>query len=111
LLHEYDRPTPLQAGIRYKEEGNKAFKECDYGQASVHYTQAVETYLSIKEETLKSSDENVLSEYKELLSAAYSNRAACLLKLGDHMNALAHTNACLEINPNHVKSISEKGLH
>ncbi len=101
-LHEYDPASPQQLGRIYKDEGNKAFKECDYGQAAVHYTQAIESFELVSVELDHQS--------KELLCAALSNRAACSLKLGDHENALADSEACLKIDPNHIKAIFRKGL-
>lgn len=107
VLHEYDAVTELQNGKKYKEEGNKVFKECDYAQASVHYTQAVDALTIHKNITL---DEEDVKECNDQLCATYSNRAACLLKLGDHENALIDTDACLAIDPNHTKAMFRKGL-
>ena len=50
ILHEYDAISPEQRGRNYKDEGNRAFKELDYGQAGVHYTQAIQCILSITNE-------------------------------------------------------------
>lgn len=102
LLHEYDPYSPLQLGQKYKDEGNKAFKECDYRQASVHYTQAVDL--------LHSLHTSESTELTDILKASLSNRAACSLKLGDHENALADANACLDIDPTHVKATFRKGM-
>jgi len=109
LLHEYDAVSEFQNGMKYKEEGNKVFKECDYAQASVHYTQAVESFTVHRNVTAVDAVDEV-KKCNDQLCATYSNRAACLLKLGDHANALADTNACLEIDTIHVKAMFRKGL-
>mmetsp|Transcript_7559 Transcript_7559/g.12708 ORF Transcript_7559/g.12708 Transcript_7559/m.12708 type:complete len:461 (-) Transcript_7559:142-1524(-) len=101
-LHEYDPLTPVQLGLKYKEEGNKAFKECDYRQASVHYTQAVDTINALPLDEVKDASDT--------LKAALSNRAACSLKLGDPENALADAMAVLEIDPKHVKANFRRGM-
>lgn len=98
-LHEYDPPSATDLSTKHKEEGNKAFKACDYAQAAVHYTQAIEVLVNASD-----------TASREVLCTIYSNRAACSLKLGDHTNALNDANASLAINDNHVKSNFRKGL-
>lgn len=102
-LHEYDPLTPVELGKKYKEEGNKAFKECDYRQASVHYTQAVDTI-----NALPLLEEN--KEALDVLKASLSNRAACSLKLGDPENALEDSLAVLAMDPTHVKATFRQGM-
>lgn len=101
-LHEYDPLSPLELGKKYKDEGNRAFKEADYRQASVHYTQAVDTI-----QVLSLSDN---PEAAEVMKAALSNRAACSLKLGEHTIALEDASACLQLDPQHVKATFRKGM-
>lgn len=101
-LHEYDPVGPLKRGQQLKDEGNQAFKALDYGQAAVHYTQAIENFNSVMGEKT--------DEMKELLCACYSNRSACSLKLGDHETALQDANACLALNSEHVKAVFRKGM-
>lgn len=98
-LNEYDPVSPIELASKHKEEGNKAFKECNYRQASVHYTQAIDALHSVHQEN-----------GTEVLKSSYSNRAACSLKLGEHENALADSNSCLAIDPNHVKATFRKGM-
>mmetsp|Transcript_114 Transcript_114/g.208 ORF Transcript_114/g.208 Transcript_114/m.208 type:complete len:442 (-) Transcript_114:174-1499(-) len=100
MIHEYDPVTPQHQGRKHKDEGNKAFKECDYAQASVHYTQAIDCLQVVADE----------AEGRDILATVYSNRSACSLKLGDHATALADANASLEIDPDHIKSNFRKGL-
>jgi hypothetical protein len=101
-LHEYDPLTPVELGKKYKEEGNRAFKECDYRQASVHYSQAVDTINSLSIEKNK--------EASDILKASLSNRAACSLKLGDPENALEDALAVLALDPRHVKATFRRGM-
>ena len=101
-LQEYDPLSPVELGKKYKDEGNKAFKECDYRQASVHYTQAVDSVTSL--------NVNEDKEACDVLKASLSNRAACSLKLGDPENALNDTNEVLKLDSNHVKATFRKGM-
>lgn len=101
-LHEYDPLTPVELGKKHKEEGNRAFKECDYRQASVHYTQAIDTINSLSMEEIKGAS--------DILKASLSNRAACSLKLGDPENALADSIAVLDIDSSHVKATFRRGM-
>ncbi|CAE7786180.1 Sgtb, partial [Symbiodinium microadriaticum] len=106
VLKDFDPLTLPEQALRYKEEGNKAFKDCDYGQAGVHYTQAIETFQNCPPLPEGSTDTTV----KDGLCASLSNRAACSLKLGDHANALKDCETCLAIDPLHVKCLFRKGL-
>jgi hypothetical protein len=106
VLKDFNPLTLPQQALRYKEEGNRAFKDCDYGQAGVHYTQAIETYQNCPPVPEESTDTSV----KDGLCASLSNRAACSLKLGDHENALKDCETCLAIDPSHVKCLFRKGL-
>jgi len=58
-----------------KNEGNAAFKDGQYQQAAVHYTEALS--LDDKQHTI------------------YSNRAACFLKLGRYQQALDDAQKCI----------------
>lgn len=106
ILHILDPVTPFQQGNKYKTEGNKAFKERDYGQAQVHYTQGIEAIVSCVDTT--TGNEKI--EHDNLLAAMYSNRAACCLKLGEHDAALKDAESCLEIDKTNVKAMFRKGL-
>jgi tetratricopeptide (TPR) repeat protein len=101
-LHEYDAVSPQQLGKKYKDDGNAAFKACDYGQAAVFYTQAIEAVSIL----IGEKDEAT----KDLLTACFSNRSACALKLGEHENALSDAQACLDISPDHIKATFRLGL-
>lgn len=66
-----------------KNQGNDAFKENNYQQAAVHYTEAL---------TLD-----------ETQHALYSNRAACFLKLGRYQQAREDAEACIRLEPAFAK--------
>ena len=123
LLHEYDPPSPKEQALKYKEKGNNFFKECEYGQATLFYTQAIEIFENLVTETnlvlkdliseneaRKQQKQQEYEEYKDLLCTTYSNRAACALKLGDHQQALNDTNACIALDPENIKANFRKGL-
>lgn len=117
LLHEYDPPSPKEQALKYKEKGNGFFKECDYAQATLFYTQSIEILENLVTESnlllndsITEKNQQQYDEYKELLCTTYSNRAACALKLGDHQQALNDTNACLLLDSENVKANFRKGL-
>ncbi len=110
ILHEYDPPSPQDQGLRLKEKGNAAFKENDYAQASVFYTQAIEILENLVNGSDSSISSSVTTECREVLCTVYSNRAACALKLGDHQQALVDTNACIDLDPENIKANFRKGL-
>lgn len=73
-----------------KEKGNEAFKEGNYSQAVVFYTQALD----------------LVPEHH----VALANRSACFLKLGEHERALSDAEACVAANAEFVKGHFRKGL-
>ena len=73
-----------------KDQGNTFFADGNYGQAIVLYTQA-----------LAECDTH---------HVALCNRAACHLKMGDHVAALADAQACVELNPSFPKGHFRSGL-
>lgn len=101
--------------MKHKEKGNVAFKECDYAQASLFYSQAIEILENIVSETSGANEgdeaqKKLHTECKEVLGTIYSNRSACALKMGDHQLALTDANSCLELDPENVKANFRKGL-
>lgn len=73
-----------------KEEGNNAFRNSDFMQATAFYSQAVELDPS--------------------LHTVWANRAQCWLKLGNHDKALADATRCTEIKPDYAKGWFRKGI-
>uniref|UniRef100_A0A7S2DP14 C-CAP/cofactor C-like domain-containing protein n=1 Tax=Octactis speculum TaxID=3111310 RepID=A0A7S2DP14_9STRA len=109
---ELDMETATQAEVteREKEElagqaereklcGNQSFGAHEYSQAAVHYTMAID-YASHMEKEARDA----------MLCAAYSNRAACFLKLGQHDKALIDADQCIKANPAFVKGHFRRGL-
>jgi len=80
--------------LEKKTDGNEAFKNGECLQAAVLYTQAMK---------LAPSD-------TEVLTTCLANRAACNLKLGRLDEALEDANACVELDPKHVKGWFRKGM-
>ena len=95
-----DAPSLEAMAERHKQAGNEAFKERDYVQASVSYMQGIEALKAAKQS----------AETVAVLTACYSNRAACQLKLGDHESALADAEACVALDGSHVKGLFRQGM-
>ncbi|CAE7546791.1 TTL3 [Symbiodinium natans] len=74
-----------------KEAGNQFCKEGKWHEAAVEYTKG-----------LDECDENFPPDQRGLLLA---NRSQCWLKLSDFQKGLDDANACLELLPEHVKSL------
>ena len=85
-----DADTSAERAERRKDAGNDAFKEGNYPQAAVHYTQCL--------------------ELKPRHHVALANRAACFLKMGEHAKALDDASSCATIAPDYVKGHFRKGL-
>jgi len=73
-----------------KNQGNASFKENDFQQAAVFYT-----------ESLLLDDKN---------HAVLSNRAACFLKLGQAGKALEDADKCIALSPDFVKGHFRRGI-
>mmetsp|Transcript_69973 Transcript_69973/g.221714 ORF Transcript_69973/g.221714 Transcript_69973/m.221714 type:complete len:456 (-) Transcript_69973:116-1483(-) len=101
-LAEFEPVSVLQRGEVLKAEGNAAFKEKDYRQASVHYSQALQAFDSVV------GDKG--DEMRNLMCTCFANRSFCSAKLGEHANSLADADEALKINPKHPKALFRKGL-
>jgi tetratricopeptide (TPR) repeat protein len=113
MLRAEDPLDSIRSAGMSKDKGNGLFKEQDYGQAMLYYSQAIldlETYARkiSDSETKETSEQN--KHYKTLLLSCHSNRAACALKLGQHLNALDDSNKCIELDSEHAKAFFRKGL-
>lgn len=95
-----DAPSVETMAANHKAEGNAAFKERDYVQASVSYMQAIQALVSAEQ----------TADTVSTLCACYSNRAACQLKLGDHESALKDASACVALDSEHVKGLFRQGI-
>lgn len=85
-----DTDTAAARAEGRKEKGNEAFKEGNYPQAAVFYTQALE-----------------LAPQHHI---ALANRSACFLKMGEHEKALADAEACVAAKSDFVKGHFRRGL-
>ena len=85
-----------------KEKGNTFFVGKDYESAATAYTEAV----GILTTPNASADERNLSKAESvMISALYSNLAACCLAQGNHSQAVNHCKACLEYDPKNIKAL------
>ena len=88
--------APLETDTKFdraevrKARGNEAFKEGNYAQAAVFYTQAL--------------------ELAPAHHVALANRSACFLKMGEHERALADARACVAAESTYVKGHFRVGL-
>merc|ERR1719421_167932 len=74
----------LEARVAFKKsEGNKAFKEGNFQQAAVFFTEGI-----------------TLDDANHIL---YSNRAACFLKLGRYAQARDDADKCTKLAPSFAK--------
>jgi tetratricopeptide (TPR) repeat protein len=85
-----DADTAADRAETRKDKGNEAFKEGNYPQAAVFYTQCL--------------------ELAPTHHVALANRAACFLKMGEHGKALDDSIKCAEVEPEYVKGHFRKGL-
>lgn len=117
MLSAEDAMDTMRSAKTNKNRGNELFKENDYGQAIIYYSQAIvaleadvgRTHGEQKRKQ-EEDDNDQLKEANALILSCYSNRAACALKLGQHENALDDATKCVEMDANHVKGLFRKGL-
>lgn len=79
----------LKAAMK-RQAGNEMFRANDFLQAAMEYTSALELDPS--------------------MSALYSNRSQCWLKLGNHEKALEDAVRCTEVEPTNAKGWFRKGM-
>ena len=89
LAAEHLDTAPARAELR-KDRGNAAFKDGNFSQAAVHYTEALDLDPS-----------HVV---------ALCNRAQCFLRLGEHEKALADAEAAIVVKSDYVKAHFRRGL-
>ncbi|XP_069813433.1 sperm-associated antigen 1 isoform X2 [Dendropsophus ebraccatus] len=90
------QPLPLAAQL--KNEGNQLFKNGQFGEASVKYSEAIENL------------KNTGSEDTEELGVLYSNRAACHLKDGNCAECIEDCNKALELQPFSLKPLLRRAM-
>lgn len=88
---EPPKPEELKTKAEAKRmEGNDVFRANDFMQAALVYTEALQLDPSV--------------------SAVYANRAACWMKLGDHVKALEDARTCTEVDPKNPKGWFRMGM-
>jgi len=88
-----DSGKPLSPALIAKEEGNFHYKESRYDLAAHSYTKAIELTKDPNEKAL-----------------FLSNRSACYQQLQRYQDTIIDCTACLEIQPDNVKSLLRRGL-
>ncbi|XP_044277641.1 sperm-associated antigen 1 isoform X2 [Varanus komodoensis] len=83
---------------KLKAEGNELFKNGQFGDAVLRYTEAIENVVS---SGIQSPED---------LSILYSNRAACYLKEGNSVDCIQDCNSALELQPYSLKPLLRRAL-
>ncbi|XP_043834595.1 sperm-associated antigen 1 [Dromiciops gliroides] len=92
-------PLPLPAAAAdLKSQGNELFKNGQFGEAVLRYSEAIEKLQALGNE---SADE---------LSVLYSNRAACYLKEGNCTGCIQDCNRALELHPFSIKPLLRRAV-
>ncbi|KAM5181460.1 protein unc-45 homolog B [Mantella aurantiaca] len=81
-------PVKMEDPIQLKEDGNKFFKENDYGQAIDCYNKAVK-----------------LTKDKKLLAILYRNRSACYLKKENYVQAASDATKAIDVDASDIKAL------
>ncbi|XP_036596411.1 sperm-associated antigen 1 [Trichosurus vulpecula] len=92
------RPLPPATAADLKNEGNELFKNGQFGEALLKYSQAVEKV------------QGSGSENADELSVLYSNRAACYLKEGNCSRCVEDCNRALELHPFSIKPLLRRAV-
>ncbi|XP_071594154.1 sperm-associated antigen 1 [Heliangelus exortis] len=82
---------------KLKSEGNELFKNGQFGEAALKYSEAIE-YVTGREQS------------PEDLSILYSNRAACYLKEGNCSDCIQDCNRALELQPFALKPLLRRAM-
>nr|XP_034980563.1 sperm-associated antigen 1 [Zootoca vivipara]XP_034980564.1 sperm-associated antigen 1 [Zootoca vivipara] len=81
-----------------KAEGNELFKNGQFGEAVLRYSEAIENVIS---SGIQSPED---------LSILYSNRAACYLKEGNCVDCIQDCNSALELHPYSLKPLLRRAM-
>lgn len=94
-----------------KNRGNEMFKLKEYTDAAVLYTEAVTILTDIYTKGGQCTlPEDLPETTANLLIALYSNRSICFIHMQQPGKALDDADACLKIQPTHVKALFRRGL-
>jgi tetratricopeptide (TPR) repeat protein len=116
-----EQQASLRQAETFKADGNGCFKEKEYAQAAVHYTQALlhvdladgSEGVNADKHGADDSGKGTAELYHECHKLRYvtcSNRAACFLKLGQPEKAVEDAKRCTELNPGYCKGQFRYGL-
>ncbi|CAH2285670.1 sperm-associated antigen 1 isoform X1 [Pelobates cultripes] len=89
---------PVAPAARLKGEGNQLFKNGQFGEAAIKYTEAINLLTEAG------------SENAEELGVLYSNRAACQLKEGNCRQCIEDCNRALELQPFSMKPLLRRAM-
>ncbi|EPR64215.1 tetratricopeptide repeat-containing protein [Toxoplasma gondii GAB2-2007-GAL-DOM2] len=103
----YEKPTgeKIDAAERFRQEGNAAFREKNYGLAAVNYRKALLQF----DYTFPDTDE----EQKRMDSVklpCHLNLAACKLQQQDYEEVYIQCRLALEMDPKNTKAYYRRGL-
>ncbi|XP_067393348.1 sperm-associated antigen 1 isoform X2 [Emydura macquarii macquarii] len=88
----------LPTAAKLKSEGNELFRNGQFGEALLRYSEAIENVINLG---VQSRDD---------LSILYSNRAACYLKEGNCNDCIQDCNRALELHPFSLKPLLRRAL-
>ncbi|XP_068937089.1 sperm-associated antigen 1 [Petaurus breviceps papuanus] len=91
-------PLPAATAADLKSEGNELFRNGQFGEAVLKYSQAMEKLQGLG------------SENADELSVLYSNRAACYLKEGNCSGCVEDCNRALELHPFSIKPLVRRAV-
>ncbi|XP_018079357.1 sperm-associated antigen 1 isoform X1 [Xenopus laevis] len=89
---------PLSSAAQLKSEGNQLFKNGQFADAAVKYSEAI------------GNVKHTQSENAEELAILHSNRAACHLKDGNSRECIEDCNRSLELQPFSVKPLLRRAM-
>lgn len=88
-----------------KDAGNEAFKERNYAQAGVFYTEALHTL-----ERAQVGGVSTVPAEDDISYLLFSNRAFCWQKMGHHEKAEEDARKCVALKPDYCKGLFRLGL-
>ena len=103
----FDKTTEekIKAADRFREEGNKEYKEENYGLACVHYRRGLLQFdYSFPENT------TLQSKQDKLKTKIHLNMAAAKMVTAEYDEVLTQARLALEIEPNNVKAYYRRAM-
>ncbi|VDO78452.1 unnamed protein product [Soboliphyme baturini] len=93
LISDEQKTAKKEMAISLKEQGNRYFKDGDYRQAAVTYTDGLRT---------------CPPSFKDIRAVLYSNRAACFVKMEMLKEGLEDCSAAIELDPSYLKALRRR---